>query len=91
MEASAIDGAVEWQGLGASIFDDVPLVDAGCTSFILQIGGGTSVTVEPRRDAFDRTEVLSDDKLIDRRPPAPINKRFIMGLGHRARVVRRAK
>ena len=64
MEASAIDGAVEWQGLGASIFDDVPLVDAGCTSFILQIGGGTSVTVEPRRDAFDRTEVLSDDKLI---------------------------
>ena len=64
MEASAIDGAVEWQGLGASIFDDVPLVDAGCTSFILQIGGGTSVTVEPRREAFDRTEVLSDDKLI---------------------------
>ena len=29
MEASAIDGAVEWQGLGASIFDDVPLGNAG--------------------------------------------------------------
>ena len=60
MEGACTDGGAEWQSLPSSIFDEPNIVRTDCPAFALSTGAGSSVTVEPQRDLFERSSTTRE-------------------------------